>query len=466
MRVCFRRDEQDKGVAMDKLIVVSGDSHAVTPPALWPDYVEKQYHEYLPGMYEDNERYKQLLGLFANFSPELLEVMDTDGVWASRGFEGAWDVERRLAEMDREIITAELVYSGDPRALSPLSPQFRPLPVDVVAAGVRAYNRWAADAFGSASDRILLVGDPASGVDLAAMLSELDWIAAHGFAGAYVPGYFFRDDLPPACDPSFDPFWARLVEHGLPAVIHAGYGQRQCEFLNGIEVLRVKMEAEGRSDLLAEIINNAEHFFSKDLRPRRAMWQMMLGGVFDSHPELKLIMTEVRGDWLPATLRHLDEAFDNANDRTVSQRRPSEYWQENCLMSLSFVHKAEVAMRHELGVETIFFGRDYPHAEGTWPNTADWLSDAFAGVGENELALMLGENAIRVLGLDRRPLAEIARRVGPTVSQITGRTPTLDPKLLANWEARGGYLRPAEPPDPQAIDLLLDDDLATVLSSR
>ena len=29
-----------------------------------------------------------------------------------------------------------------------------------------------------------------------------------------------------------------------------------------------------------------------------------------------------------------------------------------------------------LGVETVFFGRDYPHAEGTWPHTADWLSDA------------------------------------------------------------------------------------------
>jgi hypothetical protein len=26
-------------------------------------------------------------------------------------------------------------------------------------------------------------------------------------------------------------------------------------------------------------------------------------------------------------------------------------------------------MRHEIGVETIAFGRDYPDAEGTWPKT-------------------------------------------------------------------------------------------------
>jgi hypothetical protein len=243
-------------------------------------------------------------------------------------------------------------------------------------------------------------------------------------------------------------------------VIHAGYGQKQCELLNGIEDLRQKMEAEGRNDLLAEIINNAERFFQKDLRPRRAMWQMMLGGVFDRHPALKLVMTEVRGDWLPATLRHLDAVYARNRADLPAKRTPSEYWHEHCLMSLSFVHKAEVSMRHEMGVETVFFGRDYPHAEGTWPNTADWLSDAFAGVPDDELRLMLGENAIRVLGLDRAKLAEVAERIGPTIAAVTGRTPDLDPRLLENWDARGGYLKPPEQHDPDGIDVLLREDLA------
>lgn len=450
---------------MDRLIVVSGDSHAVPPPEVWPEYVEAQYHEYLPGMHEDNERFTQLLGIFAKFSPETLDVIDTEGIWQSGGYLGCWDTERRLAEMDREGVAAELVYSGDPRAISPLSPQFRPLSQDVVAAGVRAYNRWAADAFGPASDRILCVGDPASQLDMDAMLAELDWIAEHGFAGAYVPGYFHRADLPPAHDPYFDSFWSRLTELGLPAVIHAGYGQQQCEVLNGIEALRKNMEAEGRNDLLAEIINNAERFFAKDLRPRRAMWQLMLGGVFDRHPKLRLVLTEVRGDWLPATLHHLDAMYEGAPADLPAKRTPSEYWQEHCLVSLSFVHKSEVAMRHEMGIETIVFGRDYPHAEGTWPNTAQWLSDAFAGVPDDELRLVLGENAIRVLGLDRAELAAVAERIGPTVEDVTGRTPELDPRLVANWDARAGYLKPAEPFDPDEIGPLVREDIALAASS-
>ncbi len=443
---------------MDKLIVVSGDSHAVPPPEVWPDYVEAEYHPYLAGMHEDNERYKQLLGLFADFSPQVLDVMDPDDVWRSGGYLGCWDPARRIAEMDREGVAAELVYSGDPRALSPLSPQFRHLPQDAVAAGVRAYDRWAADAFGAERDRILCVGDPGSQPDLDRMLGELDWIVERGFAGAYVPGYFHRPDLPPIHDEYFDPFWSRLTESGLPAVIHAGYGQKQCEFLSGVEALRRNMEAEGRNDLLTEIINNSERFFSKDMRPRRAMWQLMLGGVFDRHPRLKLVMTEVRGDWLPETLEHLDAVFEQNRLDIPARRRPSEVWHEQCLVSLSFVHKSEVAMRDEVGVETILFGRDYPHAEGTWPNTADWLNDAFAGVPENELRMMLGENAIRMLGLNRSRLSAIAQRIGPTVEEVAGDIPDLDPRLLANWDARSGYLKPREPFDREEIDVLVRED--------
>jgi predicted TIM-barrel fold metal-dependent hydrolase len=445
---------------MDKLIVVSGDSHATPPPEVWPQYVEAKYHELLPGVNEDNERYVQLLGIFANFPPEILDVMDTDGAWASGGYVGAWDCDRRLAEMDREGVAAEMVYAGDPRAITPLSPQFRPYPQDVVAAGNRAYHRWAADAFGSARDRILCVGDPGSGVDMDAMLAELDWIAEHGFVGTYVPTMTARPDFPPLYDQFFEPFWSRVEDTGLTLVIHAGFGTEQCEFLGKIEDLKRNMEAEGRDDLLSEIINNAEGFFSKDLRPRRAMWQMMLGGVFDRHPGLKLVMTEVRGDWLPATLAHLDRAYEQARAELPARRRPSEYWHEHGLMSLSFIHKSEVAMRHQMGIETIFFGRDYPHAEGTWPNTRDWLSDAFAGVPDDELRLLLGENAIRVLGLDRARLAAVAERIGPTVADVTGRTPDLDARLLANWDARGGYLKPPEEIDPEAIDNLLRRDIA------
>ena len=70
-------------------------------------------------------------------------------------------------------------------------------------------------------------------------------------------------------------------------------------------------------------------------------------------------------------------------------------------------------MRHEIGVETINFGRDFPHPEGTWPHTKEWLRDAFEGVPERRGAAHAGREPDPLPGLDRERLAEIAKRIGP-----------------------------------------------------
>jgi hypothetical protein len=190
---------------------------------------------------------------------------------------------------------------------------------------------------------------------------------------------------------------------------------------------------------------------------------MMLGGVFDRHPDLKLILTEIRLDWIPATVRHLDEVYQQHRADVPAKRSPSEYWSANCLAGASFIHKAEVGIRHEIGLETVSFGRDFPHPEGTWPNTRDYLRDAFAGVPDDELRLMLGENAIRFLGLDRERLAEIARRIGPTIAYITGGAPNVRPELIESFDQRGGYLKPIEGAEKiPMVDELLREDLAAV----
>jgi hypothetical protein len=141
-------------------------------------------------------------------------------------------------------------------------------------------------------------------------------------------------------------------------------------------------------------------------------------------------------------------------------RRPSEYWVTNCMAGVSFMHRSEVEMRDEIGIETIDFGRDYPHTEGTWPNTMDYLRRLFAGVPERDVRMILGENAIRFLGLDRARLAEIAARIGPSIEEITGSS-EMDPALLAHLEDRCGFSKPAERGSRLSeIVGMLDEDLS------
>lgn len=457
---------------MDNVIIVSSDSHAGVPQEQWPEYLEPRFHELLPSLHEDNAVYPKAIYVLSSKRqgvgiPEVQEAHRT-------GWHGLHDPVLRLADMDREGISAELIHHGDFR----LGDMFHNAtnnvyPLDAWAAGARAWNHWAADTFGFAMDRFLVVGAIGPCTDMDETLRDLHWIADQGFTGTFLPGFLRHADMPPLYDPYWDPFWSVCAERGMPVVVHAGFGTEQGVVFPQLQrILDDVARAAGSTDLEvlfehADAVSQESieffHSFLNNVVPRRPMWQMMLGGVFDRHPSLKLVLTEIRLDWIPATLRHLDGVFEVHRSELPTKTMPSELWKSNCLAGASFIHKAEVEMRHDIGLETIAFGRDFPHPEGTWPNTTAWLRDAFAGVPDDELRLMLGENAIRFLDLDRDRLVEIARRIGPTVAEITGSVPSAAPELIDNFDQRGGYLKPAEGGArlPQ-VDEMLREDLAGV----
>jgi hypothetical protein len=64
------------------------------------------------------------------------------------------------------------------------------------------------------------------------------------------------------------------------------------------------------------------------------------------------------------------------------------------------------------------WGTDYPHPEGTWPNTVVRLSTDFREVPVEETRLLLGLNAIRCYGLDLDALTGIAADIGPRPSDL------------------------------------------------
>jgi hypothetical protein len=88
-------------------------------------------------------------------------------------------------------------------------------------------------------------------------------------------------------------------------------------------------------------------------------------------------------------------------------------------------------------------------------------------VPDDEVRLMLGENAIRFLGLDRERLVEIAKRIGPRIEDINHGTWEVSEELIANFNQRGGFLKPAEGADKlPMVDKLLEQDLTGVGARR
>jgi predicted TIM-barrel fold metal-dependent hydrolase len=453
---------------MDNVTIVSADSHAVMPPELWTTYLENPFHERLPQLREECQLFRDTMSLLndTTLAPDLYDIFDKDHLYRSGRWSGLWDPQVRSEELDREGVAAEFVFHGDFRASElGFSPMNGIHPYDFVDAGVRAYDRWVWETFGHLRDRFLLVAPTGTNTDLPSTLKEVSWVAEHGFTGVFVPGFTQFEGVPPLYDKYWEPLWALQEECNLALVIHGGFGFAQGLAFKAITEATDQVAATGGGALeliltLSQGLFNDDFF--RDIGCRRSMWQLLLGGVFDRHPNLRLFITEVRADWIPAALRYLDDLFEAHRDDIPAARRPSEYWTENCMAGLSFMHKAEVEMRDEIGVERILFGRDYPHTEGTWPNTGDYLRTLFSGVPERDVRLMLGENAVNFLGLDRAKLSAAAERVGPSIEQITG-GPEIDLRLLEHLANRTGILKPAEAAGRVAeYDALLGEDLVKV----
>ena len=56
---------------------------------------------------------------------------------------------------------------------------------------------------------------------------------------------------------------------------------------------------------------------------------------------------------------------------------PSEYFDRNVKIGASNTRRRELGRRYEIGVGNIMWGNDFPHPEGTWPYTREFLKERF-----------------------------------------------------------------------------------------
>jgi predicted TIM-barrel fold metal-dependent hydrolase len=322
-----------------------------------------------------------------------------------------WDSTRRMRDLEADGIVAEVIYpntvppffpKGGLTSLAPSAEDFRRR-----LAGLRAHNRWLAawcDEFPAqrAGTGQILLND----VDEA--VKDVHWIADHNLrGGVLLPGIPPGAPIPPMHAPVYDPVWRACEERGLVVSAHAGshspdYGDYPASLSMWL------METS---------------WFS-----HRPLWTFIMSGIFDRFPGLRLVLAEQGSGWIRDALNTMDAfAYQIANGNVgelrflepqVLLRTPSEYWETNCAVAASFLHRDDCARRERIGTDHIMWGSDYPHMEGTFPFSREAMQMTFEGVPHDEIAAMLGGNAARIYGFDLDALAPIAAQHGPLVQDI------------------------------------------------
>ncbi len=277
-------------------------------------------------------------------------------------------------------------------------------------AGLQAHNRWLAEFCADKPGR-------RAGVvqitlhDIEASVAEIRWareVGLHG--GVLLPGTPPGLGLPQLYDPYYEPLWQVCEELEMPVNHHTG----------------------SAAPPMGPTPQDAVVFLLEvSWWAHRALTHLLVGGVFERHPNMQLVFTEQGSAWVPEELMRLDYFWGRMGAAGGSQEqvwgreivhsmslKPSEYWARQCHLGASFIRPQEVQLRHSVGVDRIMWGSDYPHKEASYPFSLEAIRGSFAGVPHDEVAMMLGGNAAALYGFDLEALRPLAQQIGPRVADV------------------------------------------------
>jgi predicted TIM-barrel fold metal-dependent hydrolase len=411
-------------------IVVSADTHAA-PDDLdhFLSYVDPEDRE---AVAQFGDMSSTAISMFGGFDPGVIDDSDPVRAVAKRRLAGmgvdvartkdwferydeTWVIPgdgdgRRLKVLEEQGIHAEVTLPG-PILAGGISPAMylgthASTGLEVVWPALHAYNRWLADFCAAAPGR--RAGCiPIDFHEMDRAVQEVEWARASGlYGGVMLPAMSVTSKLPGYADSYYEPFWSACEAQQMVVNLHTGASG------SATDVKYLYDEEHGGMLGLYEVF----------VFTRRPLWFLVFGGVFDRHPDLKVVITENGVQWVPSLVRDMESFFDThggAPVRKYLKMRPSEYFERHIYIGGSLMHRAEAEMRHEVGLERLMWGADYPHIEGAAPVHRLVLRHVLGGLPEPDLRRILGHNAVELWGFDAGLLQEVADRVGPTVQDLS-----------------------------------------------
>jgi predicted TIM-barrel fold metal-dependent hydrolase len=346
---------------MPKVWANSGDSHFLEPADLFTSTLPPALAERMPRS-EKFDGY-ELVHIDGATMRRQLPKPIRDGEFKGMTIEevshrppGSHDVALRMKDLDAEGIWGEVTYPS----LGMWAAMIKD-PV-LVREGAKALNDWALAQLQGTSPRLVATATiPLLDVDDA--VAELQRCAANGYHAIFLP------TVPPAGRPTWnnevwDPLWAAAEEANQVVAFHIGTDGENVVF-------------RGRGGAML-------NFNETTYGGQRATAMLIASGVFDRHPNLKILVSEGGATWVPFLGDRLNE---------LVRQQPMYVWPKLKMLPKEYMNKHVYAsFQHDetavptytaMGYRNVMFGSDYPHLEGTFGHTQKTLYELFDGVAED-----------------------------------------------------------------------------------
>jgi predicted TIM-barrel fold metal-dependent hydrolase len=360
--------------------VISADSHVTEPAGTYIDYIDRAFLDRAPRLVDtgdegdvfvvDGFKKPVVLGTAAAAGkpPDQIRMRGDHFEDLHRG---GWDPVARLGDQDRDGVAAEVIYPTVGMILC------NHRDGDYKRACFQAYNRWIAEFSSHAPPRLLGVGQtamrsPEEGI------ADLEEIKALGLRGVMMPGLPAGED--DYDSPAYDEFWDAAVEAGLPLSFH-------------ILTTRAEHTRGPKMNTFLSVVRGCQDI----------MGMLVLGGVFERHPQLKVVCVEADAGWVPHFMYRMDHAYKRHRYWLPAgqelTRMPSEWFAENIYTTFqddwtAFRFVDAMNWRH------LLWANDFPHSDSTWPWSQEMLAEHTAGLTAEQRQAILCTNTADLYGID------------------------------------------------------------------
>ena len=363
--------------------IISADSHITEPPHAYVDFIDPKWRDRAPRM-EHHEKLGDAyfvdgmdnpvpMGLVAAAGkpPEEIRVM---GVRFDEMHKGGWDPDARMQEQQRDGVDAEIIYPTVGMVLCN-HPDYA-----YKQACFDAYNQWIAGYCGTHPERLIGCGQtamasPEQGIE------DLRSIADLGLRGVMMPGNPAVEDYDSR---AYDRFWEAAIELGLPLSFHI-LTDRNYAF-------RHVVRGPAMNGFLS-IVRGCQDI----------MGTLVLGGVFERHPELKIVCVEADAGWVPHYMYRMDHAYKRHRywlpAGQALSKLPSEYFAENIYTTFQDDWVA-FKVANLMNWRRLMWANDFPHSDSTWPWSQQMLAEHAADLSDEQARAILCGNVAELYRLD------------------------------------------------------------------
>ncbi len=286
-------------------------------------------------------------------------------------------VEQRLKEMDNMGIDTEILS---------INPYWYTADRDKAQKVCEIHNESFAELIGQKPDRFgAFASIPLQFPDLAAEMLETA-MKKYGLKGAAIGGSVNGDDF---YKEKYHPVWKKAEELGAVLFIHPQSTPQLAERFKG-------------NGWMSNVIGNP-------LDTTIALQHLIYEGTLDRFPGLKILAAH-GGGYLGSYAPRMDHSCfvspQNCNPDIKLKKKPTEYLRQLYFDALVFTPEALRHLASQVGVSQIVMGTDHPIPWEQHP-----VDHVFAttSLSDKEKAMILGENAVKLFGLDKKPAATTGR---------------------------------------------------------